>query len=62
MKELKTLSVTGYMEGVSFLLLLGLAMPMRFYLDIVEPVRYIGMAHGILFIAYVVIYFLPQQR
>lgn len=57
MKELKTLSVTGYMEGLSFLLLLGVAMPLRFYMDIVEPVRYVGMAHGVLFIAYVVILF-----
>ena len=55
MKEMKTLTVTGYLEGLSFLLLLGLALPLRHYFDLVEPVRYIGMAHGVLFIAYVVV-------
>jgi integral membrane protein len=53
--NIKTLTVTGYLEGVSFLLLLGLAMPLRHYLQINEPVRYIGMAHGFLFIGYIVI-------
>ena len=55
MKELKALTVTGYLEGMSFLLLLGVAMPLRMYFDISGPVRYVGMAHGILFIAYIVI-------
>ena len=55
MKELQALTVTGYLEGMSFLLLLCVAMPLRMYFDISEPVRYVGMAHGILFIAYIVI-------
>ncbi len=53
--NLKPLSITGYLEGVSFLLLLGLAMPLRHYFNISEPVKYIGMIHGILFISYVVV-------
>ena len=53
--NIKALTVTGYLEGISFLLLLGLAMPLRHYLQINEPVRYIGMAHGLLFIGYIVI-------
>lgn len=55
MKELKSLTIAGYLEGLSFILLLGVAMPIRHYFDISEPVRYLGMAHGVLFIAYVVI-------
>lgn len=50
---LKTLTIAGYLEGTSFLLLLGIAMPLKYMLDIPEPVRYVGMAHGVLFIAYI---------
>ncbi|MDT0676907.1 DUF3817 domain-containing protein [Autumnicola musiva] len=42
------------LEGISFLVLLFLAMPLKYFFDNPEPVRYVGMAHGILFIAYVV--------
>ena len=62
MKELKALTITGYLEGTSFLLLLGLAMPLRHYFDLVEPVKYTGIAHGILFIAYVVVLFSTASR
>ena len=53
--EIKALTITGYLEGISFLLLLGVALPLRHYLQINEPVRYIGMTHGILFIGYLVV-------
>lgn len=52
---LKTLTVTGYLEGTSFLVLLGIAMPLKYMMGIDEAVRYVGMAHGILFIAYIVV-------
>ena len=46
------LRLIGWLEGVSFLLLLGFAMPMKYVWDQPEWVRVIGMAHGVLFIAY----------
>ena len=52
---LKYLTVMGYLEGTSFLLLLCIAMPLKYLMDIPEAVRYIGMAHGGLFIAYIVV-------
>lgn len=52
---LKNLTIIGYLEGTSLLLLLGIAMPLKYLLDIPEAVKYIGMAHGLLFIAYIVI-------
>ena len=52
---LKYLTITGYLEGTSFLLLLCIAMPLKYLMDIPEGVRYIGMAHGGLFIAYIVV-------
>lgn len=39
-------------EGISFLLLLGIAMPIKYGLGVPEPVFVVGMAHGILFIVY----------
>ena len=52
---LKNLTIMGYLEGTSFLLLLGVAMPLKYLMGIPEGVKYIGMAHGILFITYIVI-------
>ena len=52
---LKTLTVIGYLEGTSFLLLLGIAIPLKYMMGIPEGVKYIGMAHGLLFIGYIVI-------
>lgn len=53
--SLKTLTIVGYLEGTSFLLLLCIAMPLKYMMGIPEGVKYIGMAHGILFIAYIII-------
>jgi integral membrane protein len=49
------LRVIGFLEGLSFLLLLGIAMPLKYMLGIPEAVRIIGMAHGILFILFIVL-------
>lgn len=39
-------------EGISFLLLLGVAMPLKYIWQLPLAVEVIGMAHGLLFIAY----------
>ena len=39
-------------EGVSFLVLLFIAMPLKYFADMPLAVRYVGWAHGILFIGY----------
>ncbi len=38
------------LEGISFLLLLGVAMPLKYLFDQPLAVRYVGMAHGVLFV------------
>jgi integral membrane protein len=43
---------TGWLEGSSYLLLLFIAMPLKYIWGDPSWVRVIGMAHGILFIAY----------
>ena len=40
-------------EGTSFLLLLFIAMPLKYMWDYPLAVKYVGWAHGILFIIYV---------
>jgi integral membrane protein len=43
---------TAFAEGVSLLLLLGIAMPLKYIFKIDEAVMYTGWVHGILFVAY----------
>lgn len=50
---LKWLTRLGYAEGMSFLLLLGIAMPLKYIWGYPQAVSIIGMAHGFLFMAYV---------
>ncbi len=40
------------LEAISFLLLLFVAMPLKYIWEMPEYVRVVGMAHGILFILY----------
>lgn len=47
------LRVSGFIEGVSYLLLLGVAMPLKYFADFPEAVRVVGMLHGVLFIWFV---------
>ncbi len=42
-------------EGISFLVLLGIAMPLKYIWDMPLPTKFVGWAHGLLFIAYFVL-------
>lgn len=52
-KIVKALRWTGVVEGISYLLLVLIAMPLKYFWDSPMMVRYVGMAHGWLFLAYV---------
>jgi integral membrane protein len=39
-------------EGISFLVLLLIAMPLKYFADLPQAVKVIGWAHGVLFIAF----------
>ena len=39
-------------EGVSYLLLLGVAMPLKYFAGFPEAVLAVGWAHGVLFVLY----------
>ncbi len=46
------LRAIGFLEGLSFILLLGVAMPLKYLAGQPEAVRVVGMAHGLLFLLY----------
>ena len=49
---IQILRLLGNIEGISYLLLLGVAMPMKYYFEMPMAVKIAGMAHGVLFVAY----------
>jgi integral membrane protein len=55
MASLRTLRLVALLEGVSFLLLLFVAMPRKYLFEDPSWVRVVGMAHGVLFIAFVIV-------
>lgn len=42
----------GMLEGISFLLLMGIAMPLKYFAGMPEAVKWTGWGHGLLFIFY----------
>lgn len=56
----KQIRQTGIAEGISYLVLLFVAMPLKYIWHIPEAVRYTGWIHGVLFIAF--IYMIVQGK
>ncbi len=48
----KRLRVVGLAEGTSFLVLLLVAMPLKYFAGLPIAVRVVGMIHGLLFVLY----------
>lgn len=53
-KTIKSLRLIGIAEGFSFLILLLIAMPLKYQFDFPLAVKYVGWAHGVLFILYII--------
>jgi integral membrane protein len=53
--KIQLLRFVGIAEGISFLVLLLIAMPLKYYFGFPQMVRVVGMMHGILFIAYIIV-------
>jgi len=47
------LRIIGIVEGISFLVLLLIAMPLKYYFGMPMMVKVVGWLHGVLFIAYI---------
>jgi integral membrane protein len=46
------LRAIGLVEGISFLLLLGIAMPLKYFASMPQAVTVVGWLHGVLFITF----------
>ncbi len=57
MRSLRNLRLVALLEGVSFLLLLFVAMPLKYMAGLPIFVRVVGLVHGLLFILFVVALF-----
>ena len=51
------LRLVSLAEGVSFLVLLGIAMPLKYFAGMPGAVRVVGLLHGILFVLFVLAVF-----
>jgi len=47
--------IIAFLEGVSYILLLFIATPIKYFMDDPQYVKLLGMPHGLLFIAYIVL-------
>jgi integral membrane protein len=55
MSTVKLFSRVAVLEAISYILLLGIAMPLKYMYEKPLAVKYVGWAHGVLFMAYVVL-------
>lgn len=49
------LRIIAFLEGISYLILLGIAMPLKYLVGLPQVVRVVGMAHGVLFVLFVLL-------
>jgi len=52
-KTVATFKLISTLEALSFLVLLGIAMPLKYVWEKPEMVQVVGMAHGVLFLLYI---------
>lgn len=55
----KILAIT---EGISFLAILLITMPLKYFAEMPMPNKIVGMIHGFLFIAYVIMVFVVKNN
>lgn len=60
--SLSILRLLALLEGISFLVLLGIAMPLKYYFDQPDSVQMVGMAHGVLFVLYTINLFIVHLQ
>jgi integral membrane protein len=53
MSQIRVFRMIALAEGISFLTLLLIAMPMKYFMGMPEVVRVVGTMHGVLFLLYV---------
>lgn len=51
--DIGRLRIIAFIEGVSFLLILFVTMPLKYWYEMPNPNKIIGMAHGVFFVLYI---------
>ncbi|QKF66838.1 DUF3817 domain-containing membrane protein [Arcobacter venerupis] len=52
----------SFIEGISYLVLLFIAMPLKYLAGIPLAVKIVGMAHGVLFILFIIALYMAMKR
>jgi len=53
MTELKKFKLINKIEGISFIILIFIAMPLKYWLNIPVATKIVGMTHGLLVFAFI---------
>lgn len=59
---IKIFKITSFLEGVSYILLLFVGVPLKYFGDNPVLVKSLGMPHGMLFLAYIVMALLIREK
>ncbi|MEN8764253.1 MAG: DUF3817 domain-containing protein [Wenyingzhuangia sp.] len=62
MITLKNFKTIALLEGISYLLLLGIGSPLKHFTGNDIVVRLLGMPHGLLFVTYILMAFLLKEK
>ena len=54
--------VVSFLEGTSYLLLLFVSVPIKYWMNDPQYVKLLGMPHGLLFVGYIVLAFLLRSE
>lgn len=62
LETLNRFRLISFLEGVSFVILLFIAMPLKYFADFPLAVKVVGMGHGILFILFMIFLFESMRK
>lgn len=54
--------IVGFLEGISYILLMGVGMPLKYFSDDPSWIKALGMPHGLLFVAYIILAYLIKDE
>ena len=62
LSTINTFRIIAFLEGLSYILLLGIATPIKYFFNDPQYVKLLGMPHGLLFISYIVLAFILKNE
>ncbi len=60
--NLSNFRIISILEGISFLLIFTVSMPLKYMMDYHTPNKIIGMSHGVLFVLYIFMAYSLQKQ